>query len=252
MVKELSIIIPSFHSRDLTLITIKGFEKFKPKNLEITYVVIENSDDTSYKKEVLCCSKNIIWINNPTKKLGSEANAEAIEIGLKEVKTEWVFLCHCDIFVSSNLFFEEIYKKIKEEYKLIGTVLDSIRINAIHVSGYLTTKELADKVSHYPIYSHGIQVLDVGDSLTAYCRDNNIKYFCFSNTFNSPELVEKIDDSYKDFQVDRCLNDNNEVIFMHLGRGIPKTKKIYNKIGRVGIDEWKVFCNRILNETGSS
>ena len=244
MIGALSVIIPSFRSRDLTLIAIRSFEEFKPKDLYIRYIVVENSDDTSYKEEILGCAENVIWIDNPTEALGSEANAEAIEIGLRKVNTEWVFLCHCDICVSSNLFFEELYGKIKEGYELIGTVLDPARINAIHISGCLVTEEMADKVSYCPLYSGETQVLDVGDSLTVYCREHDIKHYCFENTFNSPELREKVNDDYRDFKVDRCLNDDGEVMFLHLGRGIPKTQKTYKKAGRVDLKGWVDFCNR--------
>jgi len=246
--KNLSVIIPSFHSEDLTCICVKSFEKFKPENLSIHYIVVENSDNISYKDEILGCAKNITWINNPTSAIGSEANAEAIDIGLIKVNTEWVFLCHCDICVCSNLFFKDLFKKVAEGYKLIGTVCDPIRIQAIHVSGYLTTIDLANKVSPYPVYIDSAQILDVGDSLTKYCRDNDIKHYCFKNTFNCPEIIESLNENYRDFKVDRCVNDNCEVIFMHLGRGIPKTNKTYKKIGRVDVDGWDKFCTRILND----
>lgn len=247
--KKLSVIIPSFMSKDLDLIAIKSFESFRPVDLEITYIIVENTDAVSYKKDIMGSAKNIVWINNPTLAIGSEANAEAIEIGLKLVHTEWVFLCHCDVCVTSSSFFDELNKKVEEGYKLIGTVLDPARIKAIHISGYLTTKELADSVSHYPIYVDGTQILDVGDRLTEYCREHGIKSYCFKNTFNVPELASEINDAYREFQVDRCLDEKNEVMFMHLGRGIPKTQMTYSKTGKVDLKRWIEFCrNKVVND----
>jgi GT2 family glycosyltransferase len=144
---NLSVIIPSFHSEELTMVCVKSFLRFCTSNVNLGIIVVENSGDVSYRNAVLDLGDNIKWINNDKNVTGSEANASAIEVGLKEIDTEWVFLCHCDTCVASPLFFKEMTDKVEEGYKLIGTVKDPARIKAIHVSGYLTTTELAREVS---------------------------------------------------------------------------------------------------------
>lgn len=244
--KDLSVIIPSFHSKDLTLLCLKGFEKFKPSDLNIVYIVVENSDDISYKNEVISIADNVIWINNVTKAVGSYANAEGIIVGLEKVESEWVFLCHCDIFVTSNLFFEELSKKEEEGYKMVGTGLDLTRIHACHISGVFVTTEIARAVDMYPV--GGVGYMDVGDDITRYCRDEDIKYCCLENTYNSFKEDGLADDRYKGFVVNRSVNSNGEVLFMHLGRGIPKTEGIYKKEGRVYFEDWIDFCNGVLDD----
>lgn len=246
MIKNLSVIIPSFHSKDLTSLCMRSFDKFKPLDLCIRYVVVENSDDTTYKDDIIELADNVKWINNNTMSIGSWANAEAIDMGLKEVDTEWVFICHCDTFVTSSLFFEELSEKVEDDYHMVGTGLDQTRINACHISGIFVKTEIAEAVNMYP--TDGAMTMDVGDDITRYCRDKKIKHCCFKNTYNSFEEEKLANDKYKGFRVNRSVNDNGEVLFMHLGRGIPKTQGIYKKEGRVYFADWIKFCKEILDD----
>jgi hypothetical protein len=140
-------------------------------------------------------------------------------------------------------------KKMEEGYELIGTVLDPSpeRIDAIHVSGYMVKSDIAKKISFYPRDLGGGKRLDVGDEASLYCEKNGIKNYCFRNTFNDLSLIDEIEDSYKGIYCDRCINDSGEVIFMHLGRGVPKTNKTYRKKGKTDLETWKIFCNGVLN-----
>tara|TARA_R110001583_G_scaffold16272_13_gene66734 strand:- start:15958 stop:16719 length:762 start_codon:yes stop_codon:yes gene_type:complete len=251
--KNLDIIIPTFKSYKLAELLIRSFEKFKPDTLDIKYIVVENSSDSSYKTKILSLNSNIKWIQNEkaTSILvggnGSDANASGIEAGLELVTTEYVFICHCDTFVSSESFFKEIFKKAEEGHELIGTSTDPSRIKAIHQSGFLAKTSLAKSVSYYPVRVEGSMTHDVGDLLTQKCRDSSISYTCFRNTFNAPGLVEEnLSSPFKDFHVDRCLDSSGNVMFMHLGRGIEKQFGRYSKPNRVYFPQWVEFCEGII------
>jgi hypothetical protein len=243
MINSISIIIPSFHTKNISNICINSIEKYKPKWLNIKYIVIENSNEKNY---INLKSSNVIWINNIISITGSEANASAIVKGLNYVDTEVVMICHSDTCINAS-FFESIFKKYSEGNVLIGTVLDPIRIKAVHISGLIVKSDIAKKVDYYPVYKNNIQIMDVGDQLTKYCTDNNLKFFCFSNTFNKNVYnIDNIDKKFKDFNVDRCVDGEN-VIFLHLGRGTPKTNGTYYKENAVTVDQWEKFClNNIL------
>ena len=249
MKEQIDFIIPSFHSEELTTLAIKSFEKFKG-NFDFRYIVVENSDDISYKDNILALSKNITWVQNPTNLINSEANASGLEIGLEHVKSDYVFFSHNDVVACHPDWMNFLYSKISEKCKLSGTVLDNVRINAVHVSGYLTTTEIAKNMPLYPVYKNNLQIKDVGDGATEYCRKNNLQYFCCQNTENDDILVELCKEPYKGFRVDRALNDDNEVIFLHLGRGTPKAMGTYTKQNRIYLDDWVKFINaNILNDS---
>ena len=241
---EISIIIPSFHSYELDSICIRSFEKFKPEWIIAKYIVIENSDDRSYYEKIKSLSNKVLWVNNPTKLIGSEANAEAIQKGLDFVDTEFVFFCHCDVCVTSLKFFDDVMGMMENNY-MVGTVLDNTRIKAFHISGIMMRNEtILKNIDYFPKYKDSVQYLDVGDSLTQYCRNNNLLHHCYSNTFNGAEYTKN--DRYFKFNVDRCIGSDGDIIYMHLGRGIPKTRNQYKNQNRIMLPEWKELCEEIL------
>ena len=253
-INSISVVIPSYHSKDLTTICLKSFEKFKPHGLNINYFVVENAQDNSYREEVLRLAKNVKWTNNNyvigVGESGSSQNASAIEITKKHIRDDFVFLAHCDVCVTSESFYETLFEKIKE-YELIGPLFDICeeRIGALHVSGLFMRTELMNKINFFPRRIDKDNRMDVGDAATLYCREHALKYLCLPNTYNSPQLAKKIrDEKFRNFQVTRCLDNNNDVIFMHLGRGIPKTIGTYNKVGsdRVYLNDWIKFCKECV------
>ena len=246
---DLTIIIPTFHSKKLTDICIRSFVKFCPPDINLFFIVIENSSDISYKTHIESLADNIQWINNNRKVIGSEANASALEIGIQQTKTDLVFTAHCDTCVTSEEFYKSILSKYNKGNKAVGMLHDKHpqRIKALHILGLLTEKRIIQKVDLYPKYIDKIQVMDVGDSITEYCRSNNIPYYNFDNTYNTPSLIKAIEPKYGRLNdVARCISEKGNVIYMHLARGILKTQKIYVKKNRINLEEWIKFCNNIL------
>jgi len=253
-INSMSVIIPSYHSRDLTVICLKSFERFKLPGLNINYFVVENTDDTSYKDEVIGLADNVKWTNNipgfkgVREEIGSSENASAIEVSKEHITDDFVFTAHCDVCVTSESFYHTLFEKI-EENELIGPLSDLCkeRIGALHVSGLFMRANLMRNVNFFPRRIDADNRMDVGDAATLYCRENNLKYLCLPNTHNNPELAEEIsDENFKNFKVVRCFDDNNDVIYMHMGRGIPKTIGTYDKTGknRVYLEDWVKFCNK--------
>ena len=249
---KIDIIVPSYQSKDLTITCIKSFERYKGL-YKFKYIVIENSNNCSYKDDVIEQAENVVWIQNYCPEytyMSSDTNAIALEVGLKYVTSKLVFICHNDVVACHPMWMNFLHSKIKEGNSIAGTVLDPSRINAVHISGLLTYTSLAKSVSMFPKYKNGSrsatethgkseQVFDVGDEMTQYCRDTGLKYFCCRNTFIQPELIDIIkEEKYAKFNVDRALDDYNNVIFMHLGRGTLKTAGTYYKTNRVMLNEW--------------
>lgn len=251
MFKELTVLLQSYHQKKLTLIAIKSFEKYKPKDLKVNYIVVEGSDDTSYKNEVCSLSENVIWFNNIKGDIknpingASTANGLNLEFGKQFVNTEWVFVCHNDVSVQSSNFFQVLFD-FSRDYQLVACCMDPIRIQACHISGLLVKNSILQSVDCMP----DMPRIDVGDRLTEHCREKNIKYINLPNTHNNPELWYNISGIWKEIGkncgVDRCVVDN-EVIFCHLGRGTPKFLKQYYKEGKVTHEGW---CNLHENYLG--
>jgi hypothetical protein len=238
---KLDFIIPSYHSRELTALCLMSFEKYKGEH-DFNYIVVENSTDDSYKDDILSISENIRWVQNPTTLKNSEANAIAIEKGLPYVQSDYVFICHNDVVACRENWLDFLLEQLDSETPAAGYVLDNSRIKALHISAILVKTDVAKSVNMMPVYDRGTQILDVGDSITQYCRDNNLKYFSCNNTHNDKSLLEVCKEPYKSLQfVDRAFDFDNNVIFLHLGRGAPKTLGSYWKSNRMTLKEWIIF-----------
>ena len=94
MINNLTVLTISYHQKELVDIVIRGFEKYKPADLKITYVVVENSTDTSYKEHTESLADNVIFKNNISANnvKASLANGMGIELGKQFIKDKYVFI----------------------------------------------------------------------------------------------------------------------------------------------------------------
>lgn len=250
MSERVDIIIPTLglNSKDITIVTVKSFLKFND-GFDFKIHVVENSEETRHKNEILSLSDNINWIQNPINIGGSSANGLAIKRGLEDVKSDFVFMSHNDVAACHPNWMKYLYDKIKyEDHYLCGFATDPGRIHAIHIAGMLMKTELANLVDVCDFNSNG-QPLDVGDNYTQYCRDNNLKYFCTPNTRGNPEewANERCKEPFRSFPwAARGLDENNNVLYMHLGRGTPRTHKTQNKSEWIPVSQWISFVNSFL------
>ena len=232
-------IIPSYRSEELTTFAIKSFEKFKG-DFNFRYIVVENAADDSYKQAILSLASEIVWVSNECRYTtfngsnGSYANAEAIEVASAHVESDYVFVCHNDVVACHRDWMKLLFEKIKDDNDLVGVREDRGRIKALHSSGILMSKRLFNDVSPWPVKNNsGVVIEDVCDSYTKYCRQNDLNYFCVKNTFNDTGLREFLKSPYKNIKSDMALDDENNVIFMHIGRGAVRNN-----------NEWKDFVKK--------
>ena len=239
---KLTILTQSYHQRDLLEILINSFEKYKIEDVELSYIIVEGSSDESYSNEIKNLSPTVRWFNhekadekNPVDG-ASIANGKNIEFGKKFIDTDWVFVCHNDVAVTSKNFFE-IFLKLSSQYHLISTCRDNIRMKACHISGLFVKNDILQKVDCMP----ALPELDVGDRLTEYCIKNNINFLSLPNTHNDPSILKNVKGLWYELGencgVDRCVV-NDEVIFVHLGRGTPKSLNAYTKSGKISYQGW--------------
>jgi hypothetical protein len=240
--KKITVLTQSYHQPELLEILVRSFEKYKIDDVEISYLIIEGSSNTSYANHIKSLSKNIVWFNNDAADeknpiIGaSTANGKNIEFGKKMIQTDWTFVCHNDVAVTSKKFFET-FLKLSENYELISTCKDNARICACHISGLFVKTELLQKVDCMP----ALPELDVGDRLTQYCRAEGLNYISLPNSHNDESILRSISGLWNELGtncgVDRCIVDG-EVIFTHLGRGTPKSLNAYSKAGKITHQGW--------------
>lgn len=249
---SMSVIITSYHQRDFTLNCIKSYNWFCPNDLDLKLIVIENSSDISYKDEALALGDNITWVNHLTDCRGANANAVGIEVGMKYVDDDYVFLSHNDVCITSSDFFYSMKEKVEEGNQLIGTCYDihPLRHFSIIVLGCLVKSDIVRSVDLYPLNRpDGKPHFETGDRVHMYCKENNIPYLCFLNTHNNPGIRKNLPEPYKDLPFTLTTIDHKQnVIFLHFARGTTKTFGTYPKHGRLNVPQIIEFCeNKIFN-----
>lgn len=242
---EVTVVFVSFMTPELVKILIDSFKKFCTEDFTLKFLAIENSD---YDLKNFLKDKNCIVINRSTNSELSYAHSEGLEASKNFVDTEYVFTCHSDVCVTSSSFFWELKKCIDDDVSLAGVCEDAHpdRVRALHCSGLFMKTELFKKVSTVP----ELPVLDTADKYTVYCRDNNLKMRRYRNTYNDTSIVEVCNSPFKELGptcgMDRCLDSNDKVMFIHQGRGTTKHSGKYHNYGKIKTDEWLAICNRIL------
>jgi hypothetical protein len=92
---------------------------------------------------------------------------------------------------------------------------------------------------------------DVGDLMTVRLRQAGNHPWACRNTYSQPELVQGIPDEspFKPVLMDRALNDNNEIIFLHMGRSVRKSQG--NHFPGLTPEEWLTLIHKhVLAVTG--
>jgi len=249
---DLDIVIVSFKTPELVKLAIQSFRKFKTDDFNLRFIVIENSnfkliDDL--KKHI---ENNDVVINNPVNLSFSYAHGSGLEAAKDYLSpsAKYVFTCHSDTCVVSSSFFNELRKCIEEGIWLAGVCEDAHdkRVRALHCSGLLAKSDLYKKVSLMP----ELPKIDTADLLTVHCREANLKMKLFRNTYNDTNLVDLCNSPYKELGkvcgVDRCLDENNNVMFMHQGRGTSKYSNSYHNPQKIMTSTWIEICKKVIED----
>jgi GT2 family glycosyltransferase len=106
-----SIIIPQYRTEQHIKLCLRSLRKYSKSKIEVI-VVDNNSGDASL--EYL---KSLAWIKlieNQSRSLGSQAHAEALDLGVKSATGDWLGFFHSDTIVLRPGWDEYLIHKIRE------------------------------------------------------------------------------------------------------------------------------------------
>jgi hypothetical protein len=183
-------------------------------------------------------------------KWASYANAVALELAVRLInqRAHYLMTLHMDIMPCRAGWLSFLRSKLGQGTVSAGVRMDRRRIpeGVLHVLGYLVNFQLFRKLNldflpQLPRY-------DVGDRVTIALRDAGYDVFACSNTLWEPRLVEKIPLSspLRHLCVDRSFDDDSNVIFLHLGRGVRKSTGNYDDPKKTTPEEWIAFAEEYL------
>jgi len=245
---------PNKEASELLELCIKSIKKFTDTDYEL-WIVDNNSPEEFTKWLDDIEGINIAFIRTEPTGGASYANGLALEIATSLINpgTKYFVSFHEDIVVCRYGWLDYMLSKIDKRIKAAGFRLTRARVpeGVLHVCGYIVDfqvfKEL--KLSFLP----ELPEFDVGDKAIYELRKNGFDIFYTPNTFDDPDLIKLIPETMevRNLNVTRSFNDKNEIIYMHLGRGIPKARGEYKNREKSSSEQWiKYIRSNLFSEPG--
>lgn len=256
---------PNETARKVLQICVRGIQRFTPTPHEL-WVVDNNSPEEHTRWLVEWPDINVVLnrteplppegrgLAAPSKgknlqtQWGSYANAIGLEIAARMVdpETRYFVTLHMDTSPCEDTWLDHLISKLGTSVRAAGVRMDRGRTPAgvLHVLGYVVDFQLFRKLGldFFP----DLPGYDVGDKVTTGLRAAGYEVHACPNTFTDPDLVEKIpsDSPFRSLHVDRVFDDDGNVIFLHLGRGVAKASGRHS--ASTLPDQWIQFCEERL------
>ncbi|MBU1863206.1 MAG: methyltransferase domain-containing protein [Candidatus Omnitrophica bacterium] len=184
---------------------------------------------------------------------GAYANAIGLEIGIRciDPDSKYIFVMHSDTLILKSNWLRFFKSQLNDKVRIAAFRNDRQRVQALHIGGMLIDFSIYKKLNmsflpnirqerypHMPEY-------DVGDQITLDVLKHNYQTFVCRNTFNNPELIENIPAAHplKFLLLDRCFDNEGDIVYIHMGRGIPKSSNRYHAKGKTYPEEWIEFAH---------
>lgn len=178
---------------------------------------------------------------------GSYANAVALEIAASiiDVDTQVMMTLHMDTMVCQKGWLSYLRSHLTDEVRCVGVRMDEVRQRVVHVLGMMFDFSLFRPLGLS--FRHDMPLHDVGDAISITLRKAGYGLWACQNTLWNPSLIDLLpkDSPYRELAVDRALNEENEVIFMHLGRGVIKSTG-GTVTGKTTAEDWVRFGKAIV------
>jgi hypothetical protein len=230
-------------SRDLVRVCVQSIQRYTPEPYELW--VIDNNSPRENIQWLLEWPGINVALNRteprPPKarafsdesntdeqlKFDSYSNAVALEIAVRLIDpdTKFFMSLHMDTMACRTGWLSYLKSKINDRVKAAGVRMDRTRTpeGVLHVLGYIVDFQLFKQLNLD--FIPDLPRLDVGDRVTRRLREEGYEVFACPNTLWEPALALQFPETslFRDFHVDRSLDDEGNVIFLHLGRGVRKS-----------------------------
>jgi len=254
---------PSDQARNILRVCIQTLKRYTPEPHEL-WVVDNNSPRENINwlledqeinvvlnhTEPLPPEGRGVWgrLVRRQKHWASYANAVALELAVRLIDphTQYLMTLHMDILPCRADWLSFLQSKLGNGVGATGVRMDRARTpeGVLHVLGYMVDFQLFRRLNldFFPRLPH----YDVGDRVTTELRSAGYNIFACRNTLWEPQLVEMIPVSspLRHLNVDRAFDDEGNVIFLHLGRGVRKSFGDY--VSGTTSEDWIRFAEEHL------
>lgn len=179
---------------------------------------------------------------------GSYANAVGLELAVRLIDPacHYFMAMHMDVMPCRVGWLSFLVSKLGHTVGAAGVRMDKTRIpeGVLHVLGYVVDFRLFKRLGldFFP----DLPRYDVGDRVTVELRRAGLQVFACPNTIWESNLRERIplDSPLRDLHVDRAFDDNGNVVFLHLGRGIRKSDGEHSK--GTTVEQWAEIAEKLF------
>lgn len=243
---------PNKKAAEILELCIKSIKKFTDTDYEL-WIVDNNSPEEFIKWLDDIEGINIACIRTEPGGGASYANGLALEVAVQLInpETKYLLTFHEDIVVCRYGWLNYILSKINKKTNAAGFRLTKARVpeGVLHVCGYVIDFQVFKdlKLDFLP----QLPEFDAGDKAIYELRKNGFDIFYTPNTFDDPDLIKLIPETMKvrNLNVTRSFNDKAEIIYMHLGRGVPKARGEYKNKEKSSAEQWKEYVrNNLFSE----
>lgn len=258
---------PNQAARDILYTCIRAIQKFTPVPYELW--VIDNHSPHPYADELLDFTDINVVLNytdpefpvtrSPLKYLkaklrgqsrhpysASYANAIALEIAVRLIpsRSKYFMSMHMDTLPCHGGWLNFLLSKLVGNVAAAGFQMNTLRIpdGTLHILGCLIDFQRFRELDL--TFLPNLPKFDTGDKITTELRQAGLCVYVCKNTFNQPHLIETIPQSspFRNLPVVRAFDDSENIIFLHLGRGI---KRATGHLERgVSPEEWNKFARK--------
>ena len=182
---------------------------------------------------------------------GSYANGWGLDLGVMEAvfrtqpRPDYFMTLQMDVMFSHPEAIDFLLSKFSSDTAAVGMRPQSSydrSEDGLHSLGCLwhTPKFLQLEESLLPDFPR----FDVGEKAVSKARELGMEIVGLDNTYSDWTAESRIvGPKFLGLKVDRTLDDNGEVLFLHLGRGIPRSQG--RKRGGVSIEAWQAFWDAL-------
>lgn len=157
--------------------------------------------------------------------VGSYANAVALELAAYVVDpgTKRMMTLHMDTMACRTGWLSYLCGRMSTDVRCVGVRMDTTRVRTVHVLGMLFDFSLFAPMML--TFRHNMPSYDTGDYISITLEKAGYSIWGCRNTLWNPELVALLAPTspYRGICADRSFDDEDQVIFLHLGRGIALT-----------------------------
>jgi len=266
---------PSLNSARLLDIALKSIEKFAYPNVDVWVADVGSpksdfmltGDDHPNVNFLFSDVTPRSWVGYPLRKRvfrqllgrpaprnGSFANAWTLDYGIRTFKElgyrpKYIMTLQMDVMFTHAETVPRLVDLIETDERCFASgVLEQKSFahthNILHSLGCLWSADAAFKPD-FDLFPDFPQ-FDVGEGEIARLTDAGGVIRSFANSYSDPSIIENLPPNVAEFNVDRAIDENGELMFLHLGRGILKSHDKYKKPNKVYFPQWEAWFKEHL------